>query len=185
LTSSIDFSASTRSANDGMSSAMSCRNRSIPRTRSCGSVPFLADQLGHLGPHPQGEGRFLLPGVGEQVEQIPLRHHRDVRTPHLQPAKVGDDHAAVHVDREGDLVQPALRQLGEPLTEAQLVKQLQGRRMHGVAAEVPQEVAVLLQHAHLDARPSQQQPEHHSGRSAPDDHTGRALGHPYRPLFNG
>jgi hypothetical protein len=112
-----------------------------------------ADQLRDLALHPQREGRLLPAGLCEQIEQVPLRHHRDVRIPHPQPAEIGNDHAAVDPDRKGDLVQPAVRELREPLSEAQLVEQLQGRRVHGVAAEVPQEVAVLLQDAHLDTGP--------------------------------
>jgi hypothetical protein len=39
---------------------------------------------------------------------------------------VADDRVVVLVDREGDLLQPAGQQLGEPLTEALLVAQLLG-----------------------------------------------------------
>ena len=44
--------------------------------------------------------------------------------------------------------------------------------MHGVAAEVAQEVGVLLQHRHLDAGPGQQQAEDHPGGAAADDEAG-------------
>ncbi|GAA2300497.1 hypothetical protein Scani_22940 [Streptomyces caniferus] len=58
------------------------------------------------------------------------------------------------------------RQPREGLAETEFVQQAQGRRMDGVPAEVPQEVAVLLQDGHLDAGPGQQQSEHHPRRSA-------------------
>src|SRR5215468_2912221 len=44
--------------------------------------------------------------------------------------------------------------------------------MNGVAAEVAQEVGMLLQHRHLDAGTRQQKPKHHPGRSAAGDAAG-------------
>lgn len=52
-----------------------------------------------------------------------------------------------------------MRDGGEPVAEAE----------HGVAAEVAQDVGVLLQYGHLHARPGQDQPEEQPGGSAPDD----------------
>jgi hypothetical protein len=39
---------------------------------------LFVQQPGDVMAHPQGECRLFLAGFGEQVEQIPLRHHRDV-----------------------------------------------------------------------------------------------------------
>ena len=72
-------------------------------------------------------------------------------------------------------VEAALRQRGEPLAEPQLVQQRQRGGVHGVAAEVAQEVGVLLQHGDLDAGPGQQQPQDHPGGPAADHEAGRAL----------
>ena len=41
--------------------------------------------------------------------------------------------------------------------------------MDGVAAEVPEEVGVLLENQHVDAGARQEQAEHHPGRPAADD----------------
>ena len=135
----------------------------------------LVHEPGHLGAHPQREGRLVPRGFGEQVQQVPLGHHRDVGVTHPQPAEVGHDHTATGGDREGDLVQPALRKAREPLPQPQLVEQLKGRGVHRVTAEVAEEVAVLLQHAHFDAGSGKQQPQHHSGWPTPDNHAGRLL----------
>ena len=41
--------------------------------------------------------------------------------------------------------------------------------MHGVAAEIPEEIGVLFQHQRLDAGATQEISEHHAGRTAADD----------------
>ncbi len=61
------------------------------------------------------------------------------------------------------------------VAEAELVDQVQGGGVHGVAAEVPQEVLVLLQHGDLDTGAGHEQAEHHPGRATADDEAGRAL----------
>ena len=62
----------------------------------------------------------------------------------------------------------------------QLVEQRQRGRVDRVAAEVPQEVTVLLDHRHPQPRPGQQQPEHRPRRPAPRDHAVDPL---HRPSF--
>src|SRR5437773_2319184 len=52
---------------------------------------------------------------------------------------------------------------------ADLVHDLEGGGMDRVAAEVAQEVGVLLQHDHVDAGARQEQAEHHPGRAAAGD----------------
>ena len=133
----------------------------------------LPQQAGDLGVAPQGERRLGLRGVGEQVEQVPLRHQRDVPVPPGQPAEVADPDAT-GVELHGRPVEAALRQRCEARAEAELVEQGQRGGVHGVAAEVAQEVGVLLQHRDRDAGPRQQQAEHHAGGSTTDDEAGRA-----------
>ena len=138
-----------------------------------GHPAALPQQAGDLGVAPQGERRLGLGGVGEQVEQVPLRHQRDVLVRARQPAEVADLDGT-GVELHGRAVEAALRQRGEARAEAELVEQGQGGGVHGVAAEVAQEVGVLLQHRDLDAGPRQQQAEHHAGGAAADDDAGRA-----------
>ena len=90
-----------------------------------------------------------------------------------QPAEVADpDGPGVELHRRA--VEAALRQRGEARAEAELVEQGQRGGVHGVAAEVAQEVGVLLQHRDRDAGAGQQQAEHHPGGAATDDEAGRA-----------
>jgi len=60
-------------------------------------------------------------------------------------------------------------QLQEILEQAQLVHHLQRRGVNGVAAEVAQEIGMLLQHQHLDAEARQEQAQHHAGGAAAGD----------------
>ena len=120
---------------------------------------------------------------GAQVEQVPLRHHRDVLVFPGQVAQFGrgDDRVA---DRQRHLLHPARGQIGELLAEPQFVQQIQRARVDRVAPEIAQEVRVLLQHGHLDAGPRQQQPQHDARRSSARDQTRRALRHDLLQMFS-
>ena len=99
--------------------------------------------------HFQGERRFGPGRLGEQVQQIPLRHHRDVRVRLIQPSKVDQGQLpAGHVDAQ--VVDPALRNLGKFIPQPEVTYQPQGAGMHCVATEVAKEVGVLLQQGDLD-----------------------------------
>ena len=62
-----------------------------------------------------------------------------------------------------------MRQPEEFIEEAEFVHQLQGRRVDRVAAEVAEEVGVLLQDDDPHAGAGEQEPEHHPRRPAADD----------------
>ena len=83
-------------------------------------------------------------------------------------------------ERELGVAEPGLeyrhllmRKLEESLQQAELVHELKGRGMNGVAAEIAQEIRVLLQHDDVDPRPRQQQAEHHPGGPAADNAAAR------------
>ena len=72
-----------------------------------------------------------------------------------QPAEIADlDGAAVAL--QGGAVEAALGERGEARSEAELVEQGQGGGVDGVAAEVAQEVGVLLQDGDRDAGAGEQ-----------------------------
>jgi hypothetical protein len=143
----------------------------VPHTHDAAAV---AEQVGDLGVAQEREGRLVLGGVGEQVEQVPLRHHRDVLVLPRQPAQVGHLHGAL-VQLHAGAVEAALGKRSEPGAQTQLVQQRLGGRVHGVAAEVAEEVGVLLQDGDLDARAGEEQPQNHPGWPPADHEAGRAL----------
>ena len=69
----------------------------------------------------------------------------------LAEATEVDECVQMTVDVELTLLDDAVRQAVESVEQAELVEQAQGDRVHRVAAEVAQEVGVLLEHGDLDA----------------------------------
>ena len=143
------------------------------------SVAF-ADQVGGLGAHQQAERRKAVRLVREEVEEIPLRHQGDELRLGRQVGEIGDlEEAAadLHAQRADFAVGPS----EERVQQAEFVHHLHGGGMHGVAAEIAQEVGVLFQHDHIDAGAREQEAEHHPGRPAADDAAaGRGIGHVIR-----
>ena len=72
-------------------------------------------------------------------------------------------------DLPAELAHLLMRQLQEVVEQAELVHHLERRGMDGVAAEVAQEIGVLLEHHDVDAGARQQKAEHHAGRPAAGD----------------
>ena len=69
----------------------------------------------------------------------------------------------------------AVRHPGEIAGQAQFVEQPQRAGVHGVAAEVAQEVGVLLHHRDVDAAAGEQQAQHDSRGTAAGDDAGGLL----------
>jgi hypothetical protein len=85
----------------------------------------LVQQAGDVVAHPKCEGRLLLARRGEQIEQVPLRDHRDVAMRHPQPGEV--DHRSLAAI--GQVQRPSgelgVRQRVELVEQAELVEQSQ------------------------------------------------------------
>jgi len=77
-----------------------------------------------------------------------------------------DGHAA---DLAGQLTQFLMRALEEVFEKPELADDFERRGMHGVAAEIAQEVAVLFQHDDVDPGARHEQAVHHAGGPAADD----------------
>ena len=90
------------------------------------------------------------------------------RRAHRQVGEVGDLHVLV-AELGAEARHFLVRQLQEFVEQAELVHHVQRRGMDGVAAEVAQEVAVLLQHDGPHAGARQQEAQHHAGRPAAHD----------------
>ena len=137
---------------------------------------LLVRQPGHLRVAAEGERGLSRRGVRQQLEEVPLRDQGDVLVRPRQPAQVGDGEqraADVHLAA----LDPPLRQRGEPLPQPELVQQGQRGGVHRVAAEVAQEVGVLLEHRDRYPGPRQQQTQHQARGATPDDDATGALGH--------
>ena len=124
----------------------------------------------HLGAAQQTERRLLLGRGGQQLEEIPLRHQGDVLVRAGDSAQVDVHRGALHA--HGQSVDLAVRHSRELGCQPQFVEQAQGAGVHGVAAEVAQEVGVLLHDRDVHACAGQQQSQHHPRGSATGDEAG-------------
>src|SRR5262249_26627112 len=84
----------------------------------------------------------------------------------------GDEDAA---DLGPQYLHLLMRQGEKGLDEPELVHHLEGRGMDGVAAEVTEEVCVLLQHDHVHAGAGEEKAQHHAGGPAAHDAAAVAL----------
>jgi hypothetical protein len=113
-------------------------------------APALLDQVGDLGLHTQAEIRIFARVLREEIEEIPLRHQCDEFAAGRQVRKIRDrDHLVA--DPAAQQSEFLMRPLEEILEQAQFVHDLEGRGMDRVAAEITEEVGVLLEHDHVDA----------------------------------
>src|SRR5262245_17421530 len=64
-----------------------------------------------------------------------------------------------------------MRQPQELIEHTQLMHQLQGGRMDGVAAKIAEEITVLFKHDHFNTGAGKKQTEHHAGGTAAGDTT--------------
>ena len=82
--------------------------------------------------------------------------------------KIGEDDVRLS-DLAANLAQLLMRPIEEILKDPELVHDLERRWVDGVAAEIAQEIGVLLQHHDVDAGARQEKAEHHAGRAASGD----------------
>ncbi len=133
-----------------------------------GDAAAVLDLVDGLRTHPQMERRISLAVIGEEIEEVPLRHQCDELAAGRQVAEIGEDvftRAEEGADRDRLLV----RQPQELLEQAELGHQLERRGMNGVAAEIAQEIGVLPEHDDVDAGTRQEEPEHEPAGPASDD----------------
>jgi hypothetical protein len=100
-----------------------------------------------LGLQNEAERRKALGLVAQEIEELPLRHHRDEAATRAQPPEIRHIRGLLsdlHVDVVGLVVRP----LQEGFKQPQFVQHFQRGRVHRVAAEVAQEIRVLLEHDH-------------------------------------
>ena len=122
--------------------------------------------------------RRVTPAVlGEEVEELPLRHEGDEAAVGRQVREVGDRHGLAG-DVAGQTPGLLVRPLEEFVEKAEFGEEFEGRGVDGVAAEVAEEVAVLFEDDHFDAGAGEEEAGHHAGRPAAghDAADGQSLG---------
>ena len=131
-------------------------------------APRHLEEPGDLGLHTQAEPRISGRRRGEEIEEVPLRHEDEEPAPGREMGEVGDRHDHL-TDLRRQLAHFLVREPQETFQQAELVHDLECRRVDRVAAEVAQEVSVLLEHQDCEPGAGQQQAEHHAGRPTSGD----------------
>ena len=101
----------------------------------------------------------------EEVEEVPLRHERGELAVRGQVAEIGGLKGIVAIDASGAF-NLLMRLAKEIVQQAEFVKHIEGRWVHGVAAEIAEEVAVLFEYGDRHARAGEQKSQHDSSRTA-------------------
>ncbi len=127
--------------------------------------PALLDELEGLRLHFEAEAGVAPSLFGDEIQEIPLGHEGDEFAVGGQMREVGDGHP-FFADLHCDAAQLLMRPLEEGVEYAKLVHDLQSGRVNGVAAEITQEVRVLLENDHLDSGADKKVAEHHPCRAA-------------------
>ncbi len=85
-----------------------------------------------------------------------------------QRGKIGDGEILA-LDAGADALDLVEGHLQELLQQAELGHELDGGGMNGIAAEIAQEILVLLEHRDLNPGTGEEKAEHHARRPATDD----------------
>jgi hypothetical protein len=140
----------------------------------------LLNQVRRFGIHLQMERLVALGLLGQEIEEVPLRHQGDDFTARRQMPEIRHLEA-LRADLTGQRLNLLMRQFQERVDQAQFAHQLERRWMNRVAAEIAEEIRVLLQHHDVDAGAREKKSEHHSCGAAAGDATlcgDRRISHP-------
>ena len=135
------------------------------------NAAVLLQQARHLRLHAQLECAMALALTGKKIEEIPLRHEGNEAAARRQTCEVGNTEAH-RAKLSVDVVRLVVRQRQELLQHAQLVHQLERRRVDGVAPEIAEEVTMLLEHDGANTSACEEHAQHHAGGPAADDAAG-------------
>jgi hypothetical protein len=108
---------------------------------------------------------------GDEIQEIPLRHQADEFAVNREVGEVGDGYGEI-VDGGAKRVELLMWDAQEIIEEAELVHQLEGGGVNGVAAKIAEKVGVFFEDDDLDACACEQEAEHHAGGAASSDAAG-------------
>jgi len=133
----------------------------------CNAVIF-DEQIGDFRFHVQMELWVGLGFSGDEIQEIPLGHEANEFAVHGEMGKIADGDGKI-VDGGGDLQKLLMRDAQEIVEEVELVHELKGGRVNGVATEIAEEVGVFFEDEDFDAGAGEEEAEHHAGGAASCD----------------
>jgi hypothetical protein len=134
-------------------------------------VLIIAEEAGGFPAHAEVEGGELGGFGGEKVEEVPLGHEGDVLGYGGKVGEVGHEELAA-TDGDGHSADFGVGELEEAVEQAELVEELEGGGVDGVAAEVAEEVGVFFEDGDGDAGAGEEVGEHDAGGASADDADG-------------
>jgi hypothetical protein len=135
------------------------------------AVVVVLDEAGGFVFHEEvevGEGRGL---CGEEVEEVPLGHEGDEFCVGGYVTEIGDG-KRLAADDEGEVGDLLVREGEKGVEDAQLVHEIEGGGMDGVAAEVAKEVFVFFKDGDVNPLAGEQEAKHDTGGPSTDDAAG-------------
>src|SRR3974377_1487306 len=132
------------------------------------NAAVLLHEIGRLGAQAKIEIGEAPAPLRQEIEKIPLRHQCDEFAMRRQMPEVADRDPRF-ADLPAQSLHARMRQLEEGIEQPELMHQFEGRRVDGVAAEIAQEIGMLLEHGDANAGTREQKAEHHAARSPPGD----------------
>ncbi len=108
----------------------------------------LFNQIGYICAHARRSKLEKRRPWSARSSKIPLRHQREEFAAHRQVGEVGH-RDAMYADLAGQPRDFLMRQLEKLVDQPGVRRSIRAWRMHDVAAEIPQEIGVLLQHRYL------------------------------------
>src|SRR5690606_17659930 len=121
------------------------------------------------------EGRIKLRLLRNEIEKVPLGHHRNEGRSDGQMLQCRD-RVALPEQIERHRVELRVRFLEQFLKQADLVKQLERRGMDRVAAKIAEEIGMFFEHYHLHPGTREEEPCNHAGRPPAHDDDRRVSG---------
>src|SRR5262249_52714379 len=125
------------------------------------------DDVERFSVHQEPEAGILLRVLLDEIQKVPLRHEREKFAVRRKMGEVGDGHD-VWSDLPGQFADFLMGAFEELVKQAELVDEIERRRMDRVAAKVSQEIGVLFEHDDINAHARQQEAQHHAGRASAD-----------------
>src|SRR5438270_9863653 len=109
---------------------------------------LVENKIDHLVLHAEGKRGEGSGFARKKVQKIPLRHERDELAVRRQPREIGH-RSEVTIKDSAQLRHFLMRQFQEFIEQAELVHEIEGRRVNGIAAKIPVEIGMLFQHHHI------------------------------------
>ena len=129
------------------------------------------DEIGDFTLHVEAKFRIGFGFFSDEIQEIPLRHQADEFAVHRKMGEIRDGDGEI-VDGGAKRAEFLMRDAQKIVKEAELVHQLEGGRVDGVAAKIAEEVGMFFENDDLDPGACEQEAQHNAGGATSCDAAG-------------